>query len=264
MICPEQIEIFSFGYASLQTSWWLDNVNGTNLMDRLYYFFDSGVSCRAGEQLVHFVPGRFYLLPSNLPLFFSLDPEKNVRQFYVDFYLPEVSFGRKIFEAREKSVMDGLFCFLESYLQKHRISGIVVGNREKQVSDMLRLELAVFLSLLNEQEPIFQEGDCSLSSVVSYMQKHYKEELSLEALCKISALSKNQLIRNFQKTYHITPYQYLKQFRMNMASTRISAGEPIARVAEEVGFSSVSAFSNAFKKFYGDCPSDTKRRNGLL
>ncbi len=257
MIRPEQIGIFSFGYATLQSSWWLENVNRTNLMNRIYYFFDEGVSCRANRQQVVFLPGRFYLLPANLPLCFSLDPKRTVRQFYIDFYIQEVSFREKLFEADENDVMREFSVFLRAYLKKHEITGIVNGKEGGEVSEMIRLKTAEILMLFSEQESVFAEGDGALFGVVSYMQKHYGEPVSLETLCRISALSENQLIRNFQKRYQITPYQYLKQFRMNMAMARLSAGESVTSVAEEVGFSSVAAFSNAFKKFYGVAPSRT-------
>lgn len=255
MIHPEQIEIFSFGYAKLQSSWWLDNVNRVNLMSRIYYFFDQGVSCQANGQKIDFLPGQIYLLPASLPLSFSMNPGTNVRQLYIDFYLSTAAFREKIFTAEDSETVRSIISFLQAYLKKHHISGSLLGNKEN--NGMISLCIAAILTLFCEQEPVFSEGDDALSEVVSYMQRNYGKRISLENLCRISALSENQLIRSFQKRYKITPYQYLKQFRMSMAAARLSVGESITNVAEDVGFSSVAAFSNAFKKFYGVAPSRT-------
>jgi AraC-like DNA-binding protein len=47
---------------------------------------------------------------------------------------------------------------------------------------------------------------------------------------------------------------YLTQWRMVLARQKLEAGSSVAAVAEEVGYSSQSAFSQAFKRKLGRTP----------
>ncbi|HQX45751.1 MAG TPA: helix-turn-helix transcriptional regulator, partial [Saprospiraceae bacterium] len=57
-------------------------------------------------------------------------------------------------------------------------------------------------------------------------------------------------------TYGQSPYQYIKQKRMQKANELLKKQSiPLANLATEVGYSDIHSFSKAFKQFFGKAPS---------
>jgi AraC-like DNA-binding protein len=55
--------------------------------------------------------------------------------------------------------------------------------------------------------------------------------------------------------------QYLTRWRLALAGQRLRAGrDPVARVAEQLGYESEAAFNRAFKREYGLPPAAQWRR----
>ena len=59
----------------------------------------------------------------------------------------------------------------------------------------------------------------------------------------------------FKSEMDMTLSEYITQFRMQEAKKLITeTDEKLSSIAEKVGYSDVSYFSNVFKKFYGISP----------
>ena len=71
----------------------------------------------------------------------------------------------------------------------------------------------------------------------------------------------NQLIRSFNIRYGISPYAYIKSFRMNMAIKMLNDGYTVSKTASELGFESTAAFSTSFKKYFSVSPNTLKNNN---
>ncbi|HWL30305.1 MAG TPA: helix-turn-helix domain-containing protein [Burkholderiaceae bacterium] len=73
-------------------------------------------------------------------------------------------------------------------------------------------------------------------------------------------VNERRLSRAFRKCLDMTPFDYLRQARMNEAR-RLLVETPLSIVAisEEVGFSSAANFSTAFREHTGVAPSDYRR-----
>lgn len=77
----------------------------------------------------------------------------------------------------------------------------------------------------------------------------------LEELAKACAMSRTTFAQHFRATAGMTPIAYLTQWRIRLAERALSEGtEQIAEVANALGYSSVSAFSNVFKRETGLAP----------
>jgi AraC-like DNA-binding protein len=62
------------------------------------------------------------------------------------------------------------------------------------------------------------------------------------------------LVRSFTQTFRIAPHQYVLARRIDAARKRLLGGEPIARVAAEVGFYDQAHFTRQFKRHVGTPP----------
>jgi AraC-like DNA-binding protein len=72
------------------------------------------------------------------------------------------------------------------------------------------------------------------------------------------------LAERFEDLVGTSPMQYLTQRRMLLAANLLSrSNAPLARSAEEVGYQTDTAFSQAFRREYVAPPAAWRRRQGL-
>ena len=92
--------------------------------------------------------------------------------------------------------------------------------------------------------------------IISWMEKHYQEQVSVEDLAASLYLSASHLIREFRRATGVTPYAYL-------TDTRLRHGEQLLRytdlsmeeIASRTGFCSASHFVSTFRRSRGMTPA---------
>lgn len=116
------------------------------------------------------------------------------------------------------------------------------------------------LPLLNEIAIAFRTkitGDVNDSldhRIVSFINRHLSENLTLDGICREFYISKPQLCRMFKAATGSTVWDYITEKRLVNARGQIQAGVPPTRVYEEWGFRDYSVFYRAFRKKYGVSP----------
>ena len=84
---------------------------------------------------------------------------------------------------------------------------------------------------------------------------------TLEELARVANSSRSVLAERFPQIVGQAPMQYLAQWRMLLASNLlVRSNAPLARIAEEVGYQTDTAFSRAFRREYGLPPATWRRR----
>jgi AraC-like DNA-binding protein len=84
---------------------------------------------------------------------------------------------------------------------------------------------------------------------------------TLEELARIAGTSRSVLAKRFPLLVGQAPMQYLAQWRMLLASNLLArSNAPLARIAEEVGYLTDTAFSRAFRREFGMPPATWRRR----
>lgn len=92
-----------------------------------------------------------------------------------------------------------------------------------------------------------------------------KLPFNLDDICNRLYLSKSQLIREFKKYYHTTPYQFLLNMRMEVAKTLLkNTTKTVREISQTLCFSSEYNFSNYFKKRMGVSPRQYRKEGGEL
>ncbi|MEO1231818.1 MAG: AraC family transcriptional regulator [Myxococcota bacterium] len=80
-------------------------------------------------------------------------------------------------------------------------------------------------------------------------------------LAREAGVSREQFIRSFRSAFGVTPHRYLVARRLDAARVLIERGETnVTEACYEVGFSSLGAFSTAFRRHHGLPPSAARRR----
>ncbi|WP_077001362.1 AraC family transcriptional regulator [Variovorax sp. KK3] len=104
-------------------------------------------------------------------------------------------------------------------------------------------------------------GDRIVGSALTALHGSPAQAWTLEELARTAGTSRSVLAERFQQLVGSAPMQYLTQWRMLMAANLLSrSNAPLARIAEDVGYQTDTAFSRAFRREYG-CPPAAWRRS---
>jgi AraC-like DNA-binding protein len=103
----------------------------------------------------------------------------------------------------------------------------------------------------------FQE----LLPVVTYIEKHYAQNISMAEMARMAGLSSTHFNRRFQQLLRMSPTAYLRTVRVQ-ASRRLltTTSRALADVAAEVGFTDQSHFTKRFRDVTGITPGEYRRR----
>ena len=84
---------------------------------------------------------------------------------------------------------------------------------------------------------------------------------NVASLAKVSGMSRSAFAKAFEATIGTTPIEFLGRARLARARDLILAtDDPIAAIAESVGFASRSHFSSRFRVRYGEDPTSYRKR----
>ena len=93
--------------------------------------------------------------------------------------------------------------------------------------------------------------------VLIYILHNFKNNLQLEQLATIACMSPYHFHRLFKLHTGESVYAYIKKIRLEYAALcLLRSSEPPGNIAFSSGYSNVSAFSKAFKQYYGISPQD--------
>ena len=94
---------------------------------------------------------------------------------------------------------------------------------------------------------IIDEIHCQ--NIKEYLDEHFSENITLDTLSEKSGMNKYYLVHSFTKQYLRSPISYLNEKRIDESKKLLENTDySIAKIAQLIGFSSQSYFSQAFKK----------------
>jgi AraC-like DNA-binding protein len=106
-------------------------------------------------------------------------------------------------------------------------------------------------------------GDRIVGAALNALHKRPAHAWTLEELAREAGTSRSVLAERFQLLVGTSPMQYLTQWRMLLAANLLCrSNAPLARIAEDVGYQTDTAFSRAFRREYGAPPAAWRRSQG--
>jgi AraC family transcriptional regulator len=94
-----------------------------------------------------------------------------------------------------------------------------------------------------------------MARVADYIHQHLARDISVDDLASLLNLSSSQFARLFKKTAGASPYQYLQRKRIERAIDLMRGPDSLAQIAQDVGFSSQSHFTEVFRAVTGTTPA---------
>ena len=128
---------------------------------------------------------------------------------------------------------------------------------------IIRLMRSTALAVPAEPQVISKNHQCA--AVKRYIDQHFKETLTLEQLAEEAHMNKYYLSHVFKKEYGISPINYLISCRIEeskylLAETDLS----LSQIAQLLGFSSPSYFSQVFRRTQEISPMEFRQRTRSL
>ena len=112
---------------------------------------------------------------------------------------------------------------------------------------------------LSQDTPQPQKHLQRLRDILSYIQAHASEDVSLEDIASHAGLCKSECCRFFKKYMKMTIFDYLLSTRIQNSLPLLLEGENITTIASLVGFSSPAYYGQIFKRYMGTSPSQYRK-----
>lgn len=111
------------------------------------------------------------------------------------------------------------------------------------------------------EAPVIGLKQSNMGRIISYIENHYTEEITLDDLVHHMHLNKYYLVKLFKEMTGITLFHYIYQRRINQAKVLFTMhpDQTVTEVAYQVGFKHGSHFSQTFKKFTGIPPDEYRK-----
>lgn len=220
-------------------------------IDEQTYFLESGDCSIAFPNSIH--RSQTVKQSDILLCIFSLDFMNDFMKEFTDFR-PEIPI---LTSDRISGDGKNAFTRLETLSQSLHDSRLYKGYLMIAITEILR-EMNL--------KPFSSNSEMNLSQqLLTYIDTHYTEALSLEQIAKALGVSKFYLSHIFSDKLHTSYPAYLAGKRIELAKTLLtSTSLPITEIAYESGFSSTRTF---FRNFEGIChltPKAYRSKHALL
>jgi AraC-like DNA-binding protein len=137
-------------------------------------------------------------------------------------------------------------------------AGVLAKLAEVLFIEVLRL-------YMNEQRPdatgwLAGLSDRIVGAALNALHARPAHAWTLDELARTAKSSRSVLAERFQELVGSAPMHYLTQWRMLLAANLLCrSNAPLARIAEDVGYQTDTAFSRAFRREYGLPPAAWRR-----
>ncbi|QGH34462.1 helix-turn-helix domain-containing protein [Gracilibacillus salitolerans] len=103
---------------------------------------------------------------------------------------------------------------------------------------------------------LFTAQNSQMTEVISYINEHLFENISIESICKQFYISKSQLNTLFKKATNTTVWKYIITKRLISARHLLYDGVPAVEACMQCGFKDYSTFYRRYRDFFGTSPQD--------
>jgi AraC-like DNA-binding protein len=222
-----------------------------------------------GDSYEQFTPGDLVLIGPDLPHTWVTD--RKIKYKSCDFVL--IQFSNSLFQSfgglaefdRIKRLLqnsrNGLH-FKNSAFLKDKILALPEKQGVEKVTGLL--EILEKLSVQKGRRLASTEYDISqatgkeqrINKVCGFMEQNFSKPISIDEAAKIINISKSGFCKFFKRTTGKTFSDYLNEIRIGNACYQLlETDKPVAQIARNAGFESVSYFNRIFHKKKNSTPS---------
>ena len=128
---------------------------------------------------------------------------------------------------------------------------------------LIRLMRNIALAIPSEPQSVSANRQCA--AIRRYIDLHFKEALTLEQLAEESHMSKYYLSHTFKREYGVSPINYMISRRIEESKyLLVETDLSLSQIAQLLGFSSLSYFSQVFHRTQGISPKEYRQNQKAL
>lgn len=199
----------------------------------------------------------------------SVDPNW-LRNFGIGEVYPEApvdldrklnEFLLKVADNREWSLCPRAITVAEEIINPPYASdGMKQMVRECRAMELLLLALSSFADTVDADDTTPTENaNCKLIRIHTYIEENFHLNVSLDEIARNAGLSVSSLQRHFKEAYGTTVVEYIRNRKLSFAKKLIEENNmPITEAALQVGYTTPSSFTTAFKRVYGYTPQKSR------
>jgi transcriptional regulator GlxA family with amidase domain len=110
---------------------------------------------------------------------------------------------------------------------------------------------------------LHQHDDKEILKAQTYIEEHYHNELSMEAVADHVCMGSRNFIRRFKLATNNTPFEYLQRVRIESAKKALELSEDeLPQIIDQTGYTDVKAFRTVFKRITGLTPLEYRKKYG--
>lgn len=147
----------------------------------------------------------------------------------------------------------------ESFFLEEDTNGYELLLREK----LSQIWLSIIELYKNQiaQKSVEYKSNHQIKQMMLYIQEHYSEKISIKQLANVAFLSERECYRVFQECLHMTPVDYIRSHRLQVACQMLRESDmSLTQISQSCGLGSSSYFGKIFKENIGCTPLDYRRK----
>lgn len=99
-------------------------------------------------------------------------------------------------------------------------------------------------------------ADARLLKAINSMHAQPEKPWTLESLAEVAGMSRASFANHFREATQVTPIEYLTDWRISLAQSKIMSGVTIKAIAKDVGYANPEALTRVFTKRVGCSPRE--------
>ena len=223
-----------------------------------------------GDRTFHYDPATYFVMSVDLPAVGSVHPSARGEPYLAISLTLDPTIVADLLAAISKPAGGGL------YAQAFSVAPVTPELLDAWLRMMRLLEYPDEIAALApayEREILFRvlQGphgwmlrdiatpDTALSRIsvaIDWIRRNFAQEIRVEALAQMAALSVSAFHRHFKAVTALSPLQYQKRIRLLHARSQLIAGQGSATsIAFSVGYESPNQFSREYARLFGLPPS---------
>lgn len=118
-----------------------------------------------------------------------------------------------------------------------------------------------YVATINQWMSSMKSLNKDVAKVVTYLQKHFREETTLQQLADYAHMTPNYLSSLFKQEMGLSVVEFINTLRMNYAKELLTDSHlKVYEVAQQVGIADESYFSRVFKRTCGLSPNEYRKQ----
>ena len=152
-----------------------------------------------------------------------------------------------------------LMLIKDAFHLKEQDFGYEIKLREALTKIWLLLFEQARAQMENKEE--YDKNNDKIKEMMIYIHEHYDRKISVEELAASAFLSERECFRVFQSCLHMTPMEYMKNYRLQMACQMLARGQAsVTEIGQACGLGSSSYFGKVFREYAHCTPLEYRRR----